>query len=95
MTGRDVDQNVNAVQNSMSQKIRFTQSARRHRVGRAHAVHVIENAAPHEIPADGELDARNVWIGPDDRGVELEIVAVVLPAELLVVHAMPTALRRK
>lgn len=35
-----------------------------------------------------------VWVGPDDRGIELEIVAVVLPDELLVIHVMPTALRR-
>jgi hypothetical protein len=35
-----------------------------------------------------------LWIGPDDRGVELEIVAAVLPELYLVVHVMPTALRR-
>jgi hypothetical protein len=33
------------------------------------------------------------WL--DDRDVELEIVALVLQAELLVIHVMPTALRRK
>jgi len=36
-----------------------------------------------------------LWVGPDDRGVELEIVAVVLPELYLVIHAMPTALRRE
>jgi hypothetical protein len=35
-----------------------------------------------------------LWIGPDDRGVELEIVAAVLPDFNLVVHVMPTGLRR-
>lgn len=35
-----------------------------------------------------------LWVGPDDRGIELEIVAVVLPNQYLVVHVMPTALRR-
>jgi len=39
-------------------------------------------------------DARLVWIGPDDRGIELEIVALDLPDEWLVIHVMPTALRR-
>jgi hypothetical protein len=57
-------------------------------------MHVIENSVPYEIPATRELDARRVWIGPDDRGVELEIVALVLQAELLVIHVIPTALRR-
>jgi hypothetical protein len=33
------------------------------------------------------------WVGPDDRGVELEIVAVVLPERYLVIHVMPTTLR--
>jgi len=36
-----------------------------------------------------------LWVGPDDRGVELEIVAVVLPDLYLVIHVMPTALRRE
>ncbi|MEJ7704443.1 MAG: hypothetical protein WKF47_12565 [Geodermatophilaceae bacterium] len=35
-----------------------------------------------------------LWIGTDDRGVELEIVAAVLPDLYLVIHVMPTALRR-
>jgi hypothetical protein len=39
-------------------------------------------------------DTALLWIGTDDRGVELEIVAVVLPDRYLVIHVMPTALRR-
>jgi len=35
-----------------------------------------------------------LWIGTDDRGVELEIVAAVLPDLYLVIHVMPTVLRR-
>jgi hypothetical protein len=46
-------------------------------------------------PVAGAADARKIWLGPDDRGVELEIVAVVLPGELLIIHVMPTALGRK
>jgi hypothetical protein len=34
-----------------------------------------------------------LWVGPDDRGIELEIVAAILPNLYLVVHVMPTALR--
>jgi hypothetical protein len=35
-----------------------------------------------------------LWIGADDRGVELEVVAAVLSNLYLVVHVIPTALRR-
>lgn len=35
-----------------------------------------------------------LWIGTDDRGVELEIVAAVLPDLYLVIPVMPTVLRR-
>jgi hypothetical protein len=75
--------------------VRFVRSARKHRVGKAHALHVIRTVQPVEVAATDEFDARKVWIGPDDRGLVLEIVALVLPAELLVIHVMPTALRRK
>ncbi len=40
-------------------------------------------------------DARLVWIGEDDRGIELEIVALDLDYAIVVVHVMPTALRRR
>jgi hypothetical protein len=34
------------------------------------------------------------YVGPDDRGLELEVIAVELDGDdLLVIHAMPTALR--
>lgn len=36
-----------------------------------------------------------LWVGTDDRGVALEIVAAVLPDLYLVVHVMPTTLRRR
>ena len=35
------------------------------------------------------------WIGPDDRGVELEIYLLERPDVLLVIHVMPTELRRR
>jgi hypothetical protein len=79
----------------MTWPVRFTRSARKHKIGRAHALHVIATVTPTEVAATDEFDARRVWLGPDDRGVDLEIVALVLPAELLVIHVMPTSLRRK
>ncbi len=39
-----------------------------------------------------------LYLGPDDRGIELEIVAVPDDsgrAELTVIHAMPTGLKRR
>lgn len=74
--------------------VRFTRPARRHRIGRGHALHVINTTEPTPIPATEVADARLVWVGTDDRGIELEIVALDLPDEWLVIHVMPTALRR-
>jgi hypothetical protein len=36
-----------------------------------------------------------LYVGPDDRGVELEVIVVIQPDQLLIIHVMPTALRRK
>jgi hypothetical protein len=38
---------------------------------------------------------RLVWLGADDRGIELEIVAIETPDYLLVIHVMPHDLRRR
>ncbi|GAA5157819.1 hypothetical protein GCM10023321_36640 [Pseudonocardia eucalypti] len=75
--------------------IKFARIARKHKIGRAHAVHVINTVSPVRHPATDDLDPRIVWVGPDDRGLELEIIALELPEMLLVIHVMPTALRRK
>jgi hypothetical protein len=48
---------------------------------------------PSRTGSGGKAD-RLAWIGEDDRGVELEVIAVDLPEHLLVIHVMPTALRR-
>ena len=46
-------------------KVRFTQSARRHRIGKAHAMHVINTTLPITVPTDEHLPDRLVWIGKD------------------------------
>lgn len=76
------------------QVIRFTQAARRHRIGRAHALHVMNGSEPM-FGTSGRGEELRSWVGLDDRGVELEISAVVLADYLLVLHVMPTSLRRK
>jgi hypothetical protein len=47
--------------------------------------------SPGRLPGESLMR----WVGLDDRGLELEIVAVDLGDETaLVIHVMPTALRR-
>lgn len=78
------------------QEVRFAQSARKHKIGRAHALAALENAGDPVVvsaPSD-DLDDRLVFIGKDDRGVELEIIAIQLPDFLYVIHVMPTVFRR-
>ena len=47
------------------------------------------------MAADDEMRERLLWIGPDDRGLELEVVAIVEPDQLLVIHVMPRQFRRR
>ena len=74
--------------------IKFTQAARKHRIGKARALFVIENN-PFLLVTSEEERVQRVWQGPDDRGVELEIIAVVLNGYLLVTHVMPANFRRR
>jgi hypothetical protein len=79
-------------------EIRFTKAARRHRIGRASARHVMATTTPTEVmTTQGNLGW--LYIGPDERSRELEIIAVEMTSDagatfLLVVHVMPTTLRR-
>jgi hypothetical protein len=57
-------------------------------------MHVINTTDPVRVPRSEELDARLVWIGVDDRGIELEIVVLDLPDAVVVSHVMPSSLRR-
>jgi hypothetical protein len=76
-------------------EVRFTKSARRHRIGRAHALHVISTVERTEVPADETNPQRRVHVGPDDRGVGLQIVAIVEADNLIVIHVMPVNYRRR
>ena len=55
---------------------------------------VINSVEPVQVAATATHDARLVWIGEDDRGIELEIVALDRGEEIVVIHVMPTGLRR-
>lgn len=76
-------------------KIKFARSARRHRVGQARALAAMQDAGePQRVP-DAERSEQLVWIGHDDRGVLLEVVAVERPDVLLVIHVMPAYYRER
>jgi hypothetical protein len=77
--------------------IRWTQSARRHHIGKASARHVIMRAEPTRTSTLAGAAAL-FWVGTDERGRELEIIAVEVtqPGDeryLLVIHVMPTQLK--
>jgi predicted HicB family RNase H-like nuclease len=63
-------------------EVEFSRSARKHRIGRAHAFYVISNNDPMW---DAEREQFG-WVGADDRGHELEVVGVIKPDCLLIIH---------
>ncbi len=71
----------------MRRVVRFSQSARRHRIGRLHALFVINL---YESLIDSVDPSRRMWVGADSRGRELEVIGVELEEYLLVIHVMPT-----
>lgn len=75
-------------------ELRFTQSARRHRIGRRSVRFVLAHTIPTgTTTAQGSPAWR--WVGADERGRELEVVAVEVEGDrddepvLLVIHVMP------
>jgi hypothetical protein len=74
--------------------IRFTRGSRKHRIGRTSARHVIETVTP-SIEADDITDAVIIrWVGSDERGREMEIIAIERTDCRLVIHVMPMHYRR-
>ncbi|MEJ7834403.1 MAG: hypothetical protein WKF79_15930 [Nocardioides sp.] len=75
-------------------KLKFTRSSRRHRIGRAHTLFVINNVEP-SISINDRGEQEYHWLGMDDRDVSLEIAAVVVEdGVMLVLHVMPSSYRR-
>lgn len=79
-------------------EIRFTRAARKHRVGRVSARHVMAHSIATGTPTTHGTPAW-LYVGVDERGRELEIIAVEVRGDrdpepiLLVIHVMPTHLR--
>lgn len=80
-------------------EIRFSQSARKHKVAKGRALEVMATVEPtvYVRPSDGAEGRK--WIGVDSRGLELEILGVVKTNRntgepmVLIIHVMPTDLR--
>ena len=75
-------------------EIRITSSARKHGLSRKRIQEALD---AHEVATSvvvGTTDPKIRFVGADRRGEEIEVVAVVLPGLLLVIHAMPTRYRR-
>jgi len=73
-------------------KLRWARSATRHRVNRQRSAYVIQHAGLRfRLPAEGDQrDDRLLFVGDDEDGLEIEVMAVELEDdELFVIHAMP------
>lgn len=82
-----------AWQNSVK-PIRFSQSARKHRIGKGHVYSVIATA-PVEVTTDPVTGREGlIWVGPDDRGVTLTVLLLELADCFLVIHVQPAYRRR-
>lgn len=75
--------------------LRWARAATKHRISRERSRYVIEHCRlrfEQEPPADAPEKAslRLVFLGDDEEGVALEVMAVELEDDaLLVIHAMP------
>lgn len=78
-------------------QVRVVRSARRHRIGNAHILAaMIAAGTPTAVETD--LGPQLHYVGLDDRGVELHVIAVPdnrNPGGLAVIHAMPTSYTAK
>ena len=75
-------------------EIEFSQSARKHRIGRERVLFVISRNEPVDIVSDGARSDRILWMGVDDRGLELEVIGVRTSVGVLIIHVMPRIFRR-
>lgn len=71
-------------------EVEFATSARRHRVGKARALHVVRNPRVRFIVNDpAGRDDRVVFLGDDQTGRALEVMGVELTdGTLYVIHVM-------
>ena len=68
--------------------ISFTQSARKHRIGRTRVLTVLAASPIVNISDEGDGRVRLLAVGPDWTGRRLEVVAVTEGGHVIVIHAM-------
>ena len=76
-------------------EIRVTRDGRKHRIGNAHILAAMIDAGEPEVEEGSDA---LVYIGTDDRGVELYIIAVPdnrRPGGLAVIHCTPNEWRNR
>lgn len=78
----------------MVKPIRFTREARKHKIGKASAYHVIATVPVVVGTSAVTGDTTLTWIGADDRGRNLAIVAIEKPDCFLVIHVQPEYRRK-
>jgi hypothetical protein len=73
-------------------ELRWAKSAAKHRISRERGGHVVQTTetiirepAPEDSPLE---DDRIVFLGPDQNGVMLEVMAIETDQGLLIIHAM-------
>lgn len=75
-------------------EIRIVSGARKHGISRRRIEQALLAQTQAHVVASETPDPKIRFVGADERGEEVEVVAVVLPGMLLVIHAMPTRFRR-
>ncbi len=77
----------------MAVEIRWARSATKHRISRKRSAHVVQTATAilsQPAPSGSTLAAdRLVFIGEDEDGTLLEVIAIETDSGLLIIHAMP------
>lgn len=69
--------------------IRFSRSASRHGIGHDRSRYVVEHGEFPLYSADPDRESLVLFLGPDARGVPLEVIGLELAdGDLLVIHAM-------
>jgi hypothetical protein len=74
-------------------EIRWARSATKHRISRERSAHVAQTATTilrQPAPVGSRLGSdRLVFLGSDESGTLLEVIAIETDSGLLIIHAMP------
>ena len=69
--------------------LRFSRSAARHGIHPARVRYIVEQCATPLYSYDPDRESLVLFLGPDPRGIPLEVVGVELAdGDLLIIHAM-------